>query len=60
MGYFKQIWDVFRRIIPKESATDRRIKKDRSGNHYTAPRSMTQEEKDYYEKHKHLNGLYKS
>lgn len=27
--------------------------------HYTPPRSMTEEEKVYYDKHKNLNGFYK-
>lgn len=42
----------------KETAEDRRIKKDRSKNHYTPPRSMTPAEKDYYALNKNLNGFY--
>lgn len=59
MKFFKPLIELFGlNRLPNETAEDRRRKKDRSGNHYVAPRSMTPAERDYYAIHKNLNGFY--
>jgi hypothetical protein len=40
---------------PKETAAQRR--KTNRKDHYTPPRSMTEAEREYYAKHKHLHGF---
>lgn len=43
--------------VKKETAKQRRVKKDRRVT--VAPRSMTPEEKEYYDKHKNLTHFYR-
>lgn len=40
------------------TAKPQRPKNGRYFSHYKAPRSMTAEEKEYYDKHKNLNKFY--